>query len=551
MSVKCTHRIVKIGNEASVEKYIPPWESESSTMDDIDYEIENRRWAAIITQLENANIPIDSSEILTHQQGDNALRDKLMIKYDQYRIPRFTSISYLAYYKSVQREQDAILADRRRNAAENNINFDQLDLRRVPDAKRNIIEDQDTFFGLCPYTDEYSIKIVYKKTVKFQDFAKYIQKYGDSDILSIPDTIDNLLSESFRRGMNKEQIADLFKTFAAEKMTNMKSILESKFASGKYREVFHEMVKRINLKHEKAKIQKALNAIIRKPGMDIFDTSGKLEDLCMQTLGISQPNTDENEKRKTAADFVIRHIPHFINEECNRKYQQWLDKTSGKVLITLSRVQDEIQRIENSGGRYRLKRDRKLPEGLTVNEIFSTQESRAEVHNTESRNLSKSPDKRRRKYSKDRDYKKRPDDKRGRGQRRFRSRTPSRGSSRASSTSSTKGASLNYTATSSNASSRASSADSNGSRGRTPPRSHCYRCGSTEHWANKCWRYPEHSENQCSLCKKKGVLLYHPSDKCRFSNKSSWKSPSTTERNQRKKEIEKADRNKTTKPKNQ
>ena len=59
-------------------------------------------------------------------------------------------------------------------------------------------------------------------------------------------------------------------------MTNMKSILDSKFASGKYRDVFHEMVKRINLKHERAKIQKALNAIVRKPGMDIFDICGKL-----------------------------------------------------------------------------------------------------------------------------------------------------------------------------------------------------------------------------------------------------------------------------------
>ena len=64
------------------------------------------------------------------------------------------------------------------------------------------------------------------------------------------------------------------------------------------------MVKRINLKHERAKIQKALNAIVRKPGMDIFDVCGKLEDLCMQSLGIGQPNTSENEKRKTSADFV-------------------------------------------------------------------------------------------------------------------------------------------------------------------------------------------------------------------------------------------------------
>ena len=247
-------------------------------MDNIDTEIDDRRWEAFCDQLENDrnNLVLDRARILTHQKGDNALRDKLMLKFDQYRIPRFTSISNLSYYCSVQREQDAIMMDRRRNAAENNLNFDQLDLRRVPDEKRNIIEDSEVFYELDPYTDKYSIKLVYKKTVKFEDFSKYIKKYGDSDIISIPDTIDNLLSESFRRGLNKEQIADLFKTFAAEKMTNMKSILDSKFASGKYRDVFHEMVKRINLKHERAKIQKALNAIVRKPGMDIFDMCGKL-----------------------------------------------------------------------------------------------------------------------------------------------------------------------------------------------------------------------------------------------------------------------------------
>ena len=116
-------------------------------MDNIDTEIDDRRWEALCDQLENDrnNLVLDRARILTHQKGDNALRDKLMLKFDQYRIPRFTSISNLSYYCSVQREQDAIMMDRRRNAAENNLNFDQLDLRRVPDEKRNIIEDSEVF----------------------------------------------------------------------------------------------------------------------------------------------------------------------------------------------------------------------------------------------------------------------------------------------------------------------------------------------------------------------------------------------------------------------
>ena len=63
----------------------------------------------------------------------------------------------------------------------------------------------------------------------------------------------------------------------------------------------------------------------------------------MWKIGIGQPNTSENEKWKTSADFVIRHIRQFINDECWRHYNRWLDEASGKVRITLSRVQDEIQ----------------------------------------------------------------------------------------------------------------------------------------------------------------------------------------------------------------
>ena len=69
-------------------------------MDNIDTEIDDRRWEALCDQLENDrnNLVLDRARILTHQKGDNALRDKLMLKFDQYRIPRFTSISNLSYY---------------------------------------------------------------------------------------------------------------------------------------------------------------------------------------------------------------------------------------------------------------------------------------------------------------------------------------------------------------------------------------------------------------------------------------------------------------------
>ena len=136
----------------------------------------------------------------------------------------------------------------------------------------------------------------------------------------------------------------------------------------------------------------------------------------MWKIGIGQPNTSENEKRKTSADFVIRHIRQFINDECWGHYNRWLDEASGKVRITLSRVQDEIQRIENKGSRYRINRGKRLPDDLTVNETFSTNEDKAEINYTRGRRFSKSPDRRQRRYSGSRDGRRKKDDRKGKGQ---------------------------------------------------------------------------------------------------------------------------------------
>ena len=53
-------------------------------MDNIDTKIDDRRWEALCDQLENDrnNLVLDRARILTHQKGDNALRDKLMLKFD-------------------------------------------------------------------------------------------------------------------------------------------------------------------------------------------------------------------------------------------------------------------------------------------------------------------------------------------------------------------------------------------------------------------------------------------------------------------------------------
>ena len=89
----------------------------------------------------------------------------------------------------------------------------------------------------------------------------------------------------------------------------------------------------------------------------------------------------------------------------------------------LSRVQDEIQRIENQRSRYRINRDKRLPDGLTVNEIFSTNEDKAAVNYTRGLRFSKSPDRRQRRYSGSRDGRRKKDDRKGK----MPSRSPSVG----------------------------------------------------------------------------------------------------------------------------
>ena len=502
--------------------------------------------------------PLDRDKILKRPYSNKAIKAFSMELYDFSRFPTYTVSSYMNFQRAVVREKRILNQERRRIGLAQGINVEEfifLD-ESFEREKEKVMKDKGMWLGLDPFSQDWNIKLENRDEIKFAEFRKLIKSYGNNGkAIALPATVASLMTESTRKGLSRQQTAEVFVAFCKEFVTELTSTINDQFARGRYRDCYFTVVDRIDIFEEGQKIQDCLKKLTRKVGDNIKKTTGDLRNLCMQALEVNQPYSDETDRKISAGDFVLRYLRYFVNHETFAEYDKWLAKTTGQIHTTLERAVNELQRIEAMGDKYKITSERRLPKDLSMYEIHLRQNHNAEVNAVIP---GKSPE---RTSRRDQWKKGKRKDKSG-----TRSRTPgSYNSSRNSSVSSGGYKSRSQSSTASvnpvqdsqtkypgkeherkpgykpksispgGGSQKSSSQRNRSSTPRGPIT--CYRCGHAGHMGKDCFRYRSSTKTYCPKCKRQGRMLFHDPYYCNGSKSSGYRSPSAGTRDQRQKEL--------------
>ena len=545
----------------------------SNTMDNLDREQNEMQIVKLIDQVEGFvtnQIPFDKGAIIKSVPGNHATADKFFGLYDYYEEPRYDTASFMTMFRACENEKMAINNERRRNARLNNIPIEELDLfRDESKEKEKIIENNGKYLGLNPYGGGvgHTIPIVWKKEVSLDSFAKLVTFYGDTKNikqLALPASLEAIVRKAEAKGYAKRQLAELLIYFARDYIPELNAIVSEKYQQKKWREVYGAIVRRIDVKEEKNKIFYSLKKVTRHVGDNIVTVTSLLENLCRQSLEITQPCSTEEERTRACEEFIMRYIKVFINQECYRLYERFQEKAIGLYSINLQRCVEEIQAIENRGPRFRIQESRRLPSNMSLMDIMTKGDpgTTTEVNNI-------APEKVERKSRRDT---------RPRNRNQQRSRTPSRSSNQSStSRNSSRGSvgprsrqasvnNLNDTKTTypgkdsnqkrdntkkSDPRNRSQSKERNtyernrsGSfrtnnavrrlRSKSPREDGaCVRCGYQGHHGAQCFRFSQPTNTYCPICLSKGFKLLHDPFVCNRTSRSSYRTPTPETRNER------------------
>ena len=503
--------------------------------------------------------PFDREKILKKQLNTRQVKDHAIAMWDSAKIPMYNSATYLTYQRAVAKEKRIIQLERRRNAEAQRINFAELDLfdDGIDREKEKIVEVNGCWKGLCPWTQEWEIPIQYKREVKFNDFKKFIKRYGNTKKIALPATIEALMREACRKGMNRAQMAELMVQFCADHCMELSSTVSELYARKRYRACFVAVVDRIDHKEELQKVNEALRSIVRKPHHNIIVVTKALQNVSHQSHALLIPDADEPTRDQRAKDFILRYVKHFITSEADKALDSFLAQAAGQTTVTLDMIIDEIQNIENSGSKYRIQSPRSIPKDVNIYDMVLRVDEEVEVHTVTTK-----PEERksRKDYLKNKKGRKQRSGTRDKSGASTRSGTTTRSSSTngfgsksrspSASVNPVEGGQIKHPNKSGNERkpSQYNTPSRGGSKTRSSSRSGvsparggapvtCYRCGHPGHIGRDCFRYRSSTKTYCEKCEKRGLRLYHDPYYCNGAQKSQYRSPSTATRDQRQKEI--------------
>ena len=271
------------------------------------------------------------------QKTATRLKEELTTLYDQYVFPLYTRAMYsqralVQAKRKLQIARQREIQEAAQGRATNNADIDFWKANR-----QYIIQQNGASYGYDFNEERYDTDrpLSFDGEVDLNQFQQQIEYFSDTDSLSLPGTLRNILQEAQRRGFDAQNLGELLHKFVGKYFPDQK-IASLHFCKTKdFRSLFLLLVEQVDPENEGLKIKQARSQLSRRQGENLSTVIFRLQSLCYQELQLCSNGMDPITTERKSCELAQLSFKDFVTREVWAIYDSWVytrlsqNKTTG------------------------------------------------------------------------------------------------------------------------------------------------------------------------------------------------------------------------------
>ena len=190
--------------------------------------------------------------------------------------------------------------------------------------------------------------LAYSYEVELKDFEQDIAFFEDTNTVSLPLTLKSVLESAEKKGLDHEQLADLFFMLIKKYFPTSLGSAYPKHQDKKAVDLFNLLVERIDPQQELNKAELARQKITRKVEESIFVPMESLRSINLQIIAMTTLDMEVKKGEKRAQKLALNQLKDFVSKQTYKRVQKWAEQKLTEegepaFMQTLEKV-DELER---------------------------------------------------------------------------------------------------------------------------------------------------------------------------------------------------------------
>ena len=265
-------------------------------------------------------------EVSIHPQRTvETLKDQLREKYDNYEAPLMSLADYEALAKTQLMTELSEAKQRRLQRVVEGLPDD--------DSEEQFWKNQRSFISKekkISYPYDFETKsfdkakpLGYAYEVEIKDFKQYMAFYQDTNQLSIPSTLMGTIAEAQKRGLDYEQLADLYYQVIRDYFPTSVPTAVPLYQAKDSRALYMLLVDRCDPAAELRAVETARSKLTRKPAEAIFVPMEHLKSICLQIISLKRLDVNIKDCELKAQRLALRNLKDFCSKTTYQRLSAW------------------------------------------------------------------------------------------------------------------------------------------------------------------------------------------------------------------------------------
>ena len=280
-------------------------------------------------------------------QTTTKLKDTLTQEFENYRPPILTKAAF-ADVAMIQCRRKMEIAQRTQNQQRGAGNFTESAEKDFWKSRKEwILVQNGATYGYDFAREMFDTEnpLAFDGEVKLSEFQEQIEYFSDSELLSLPGTLRNLLAEAQRRGFDLRCLGLLLQAFIHKYYPEQRTASFHYMKTHNTAGLFGLLTELINPEAELLKVRTARSKLVRHPQTPISTIIEKVKSLNSQELGIINPGMDAVAIEIKSGQLAQQSIRDFVSKETWSAYEEWVG--SNLVQNKTTDLRDGLRKLDS------------------------------------------------------------------------------------------------------------------------------------------------------------------------------------------------------------